>query len=110
MIDKHVISFVSMIRRKYLTVGAKLQPLDLGRRTSFFTMDVITDVAFGEPWGFVDADNDVDDWLKSTEEFLPAATLVSTLPWLSKLIDIPFISQFIMPSDQDKTGPGKLLR
>jgi hypothetical protein len=45
--DSHILDFVKLIRRKYVTVGSKLKPLDMAQIASFLTMDVITDVAFG---------------------------------------------------------------
>jgi hypothetical protein len=108
MIDEHVDAFVRLIRQKYIT-SPTIKPLDLARVVSFFTMDAITDIAFGEPWGFVAADEDIGEWCKSIETVMPTANMVSTLPWLSRFLNIPIISQMIMPSDKDKTGPGRLL-
>jgi hypothetical protein len=109
MIDEHVKAFIALIRQKNIT-SAETKPLDFAQAVTFFTMDAITDIAFGEPWGFVAADEDIGEWCKSIEGVIPVANMVSTLPWLSHLLNIPFIMRMIMPSDKDEKGPGKLLR
>jgi hypothetical protein len=73
-------------------------------------MDTITNIAFGEPWGFIAANEDIGEWYKSIEKIIPAANMISTLPWLSHFLNILFISRMIMPSDMDEKGSGKLLR
>jgi len=109
-IDSHVLDFINLIRRKYLTVGSKITPIDLAEKASYFTMDVITDLAFSQTWGCLEQDRDVDDWFRSMELFLPLAARASAIPFLASLFGIPFISRLIMPSDKDEAGPGRLLR
>ncbi|KAF4637192.1 hypothetical protein G7Y89_g902 [Cudoniella acicularis] len=110
MVDKHILSFVDLIRKKYITVDSDLKPLDIAIRAGFFTMDVITDIAFGQTWGCLSKDEDVGEWFATQELVMPITIQVSTLPWLASLLRIPFIAQFIMPSEKDKTGAGRLLR
>jgi cytochrome P450 len=109
-IDSHVIDLISLIRRKYLTTGANLKPIDLAEKASFFTLDVITDLAFGHTWGCLQQDKDVDNWFGSMEVFLPLAMRVATIPILASLFEVPFIAKLIMPSERDEEGPGRLLR
>jgi hypothetical protein len=104
-----VLEFLDLIRRKYLSTTSELRPLDLARRVSFFAMDVITDIAFGSPWGCLPKDEDVDKWFETAELLLPNAIMVSTIPWLARLISIPVIGRLVLPSDKDKTGAGRLI-
>ncbi|KAH8654015.1 pisatin demethylase [Tricladium varicosporioides] len=109
LINNHVLALVNLIRRKYITTGSDLRPFDLALRASFFTMDVITDISFGQTWGCLDTDSDVADWFKTQETVMPAAIQISTIPWLAKLLRIPFVGKMVMPSDKDEKGAGKLL-
>lgn len=104
-----MIEYIALIRRKYISRGSDLRPMDLARKMAFFTMDVTTDIAFGQCWGCLAKDEDVDDWFASAELLLPNAIMVSTIPWLAKLFQVPVIGRLVMPSDKDKTGAGRLL-
>jgi hypothetical protein len=110
MVDKHLQNFINLIRTKYIATGSDHVPMDLARKSSFFTMDVITDIAFGDPWGCLIHDDDVYKWFASMELQLPSAMRASTLPWLADLFAIPVLAKFVMPSENDPIGAGKLLR
>jgi hypothetical protein len=104
-----MIEYIKLIRRKYLSHDSELRPMDLARKMAFFTMDVTTDIAFGQCWGCLAKDEDIDKWFESSELMLPNAIMVSTIPWLAKLFQILVIGRHVMPSDKDKIGAGRLL-
>lgn len=83
--------------------------MDFVRRISFFTMDVITEIAFGQSWGCLLVDADIGGWFASMELVMPNAFKASTIPRLADLVRLPFIGRFIMPSEKDKTGPGRMI-
>ena len=79
---------------------------------SFLTMDVITDVAFGQTWGCLEKDEDVFNWFESMhqmEQFLPITIRTATIPWIANLFSIPLVGKMIMLSNKDGIGPGKLV-
>lgn len=102
--------FIDLIRSKYISPHSELKPMDLARKSSFFTMDVMTEISFGQCWGCLTRDEDVDKWFEYNEKMLPAAIMFSTLPWLAYTFSIPIIGRMVMPSPNDPTGTGKLLR
>jgi hypothetical protein len=73
-------------------------------------MDVITDIAFGTPWGCLVHDEDIDGWFESMQSQLPRAIRASTIPWLADLFSIPIFGKLVMPSENDPIGAGKLLK
>ena len=83
--------------------------MDFARKAAYFTMDVTTEISFGEPWGCLAKDEDVDKWFESNEEILPNGIMFSTIPWMASLFSIPVVGRLVMPSDKDPTGAGKLL-
>jgi hypothetical protein len=109
-VDKYLLQFIDLIRRKYISTASELRPLDFARRISFFAMDFTTDIAFGSPWGCLAQDEDVGKWFETSELLLPNVIMVSTIPWLAKLFAIPIIGRLVMPSDKDQTGAGRLIR
>jgi hypothetical protein len=80
----------------------------MGRKASFFTMDVITDVAFGQPFGNLSNDRDTFDYIQNTEDLIPAMSRLTALPALRTLFQSSFGTLF-SPSDKDKKGAGKLI-
>lgn len=108
-VDEHMLSWMALIRRKYISSDSELRPMDLARKAAFFTMDITTEISFGEPWGCLTKDEDVDKWFESSEQILPNAIMFSTIPWMASLFSIPIIGRLVMPSDRDPIGPGKLL-
>jgi hypothetical protein len=109
IIDKHIQSFVDLLRRKYISSTSEFKPMDLARKSAYFTMDVVTEISFDHCWGCLSKDEDVDKWFESNEKFLPISIMFSTIPWLAYIFSIPLIGRMVMPSDNDKTGPGRLL-
>jgi hypothetical protein len=50
-IDKQIAKLVALIERKYISSGKDYRPMDLGKKGQFFTLDVISDLAFGKAFG-----------------------------------------------------------
>lgn len=108
-IDTHVINLVRLLRSKYLSTTATFKPVDIARKAAFFTMDVITDVAFAKPFGNLTNDEDMYRYIQSTEEMLPVMIMMTSVPALSAFFQIGWVSKFLFPSDKDNTGVGKLI-
>jgi hypothetical protein len=103
-----VLELVDLIERKYLSTDSDYRPLDFGRKAQYFTLDVISNVAFGEPFGFLATDSDVHRYIQTTEENLPAIILVTILPWINWALRLPIVKS-VLPSDKDTIGLGKII-
>ncbi|KAK0609483.1 cytochrome P450 [Immersiella caudata] len=51
-----------------------------------FTIDVISDLAFGKPFGYIDQDGDVFGYTKITPSLIPALAALSNIPSLAKVL------------------------
>lgn len=82
--------------------------MDLARKVQYFTLDVISKVGLGTSFGMLRSDNDIDDYLKSSEEGLEVgnAALALGFSWLAHS---PFLGKLIAPSPRDKNGFGKMM-
>ncbi|RSL68941.1 hypothetical protein CEP54_002545 [Fusarium duplospermum] len=103
-IDKNILAFIKLLR-KYADEN---KPIDLGRRAQFFTLDVLSDLAFGEPFGFLETDSDVYEYIKTTEETLPMVMVTTVVPWLVKVLSSP-IFKSLLPSEKDRLGFGRVM-
>lgn len=81
----------------------------MGRKAAFFTMDVITDIAFGQPFGNLTSDTDMYDYIELTEEMLRAMAKVTSIPILRKVLDMDWVNKLLFPSDKDEKGIGKMM-
>jgi cytochrome P450 len=82
--------------------------MDLGRKIQYFTLDVISTIGFGQPFGDIKADADLNDYIKSGEEGLTVVTLSVALG-LTPYLQWPPIARLLGPSEKDKSGFGKML-
>ncbi|KAK3939350.1 pisatin demethylase [Diplogelasinospora grovesii] len=108
-IDARLSDFIRLIQSKYLSKpDSRVVPMDLAKKIQFLTLDVISTVGLGKSFGMLAADQDVDDYLKSSEEGLLLGNTVLALG-LSNIAHIAYLGQLISPSVKDKTGFGKMM-
>lgn len=108
IIDRHVTNLVTLIRTKYLSDGEQGLIVDLAEKLQFFALDVVMDIATGNPFGDLVHDEDRHKYLKSTADSLPAIAMVSSVPWAGKLLQSNFVAPLIAPQ-AGEYGIGKIV-
>ncbi|OHW98813.1 cytochrome P450 [Colletotrichum incanum] len=103
-IDQNVLRLVNLVD-KYVSED---KPFDFGFKAQYFTLDVISDIAFGQPFGDLATDSDVHEYIKTMERNMPTILMTSVLPWLLALFSSP-IFRSMMPSEKDAIGVGKIM-
>ncbi|KAK1447260.1 cytochrome P450 [Colletotrichum melonis] len=103
-IDQNVLRLIGLIE-KY---ASRDEAFDFGAKAQYFTLDVISDLAFGEPFGDLATDSDVHEYIKTMEQNMPTILVTSVLPWLLALLSSP-IFRSMMPSEKDAIGVGKTM-
>ena len=83
--------------------------MDLARKTQYFTLDVITKIAFGEPFGNIEHDRDTHRYLQSTEEMMVPVILLGSVPLFRWLITFEWIAKLAFPTGKEAVGMGKIL-
>lgn len=106
-IDFNVSAFVKLVE-KYATSGSDFKPMDLGQKAQFFTLDTITHLAYGKSFGFLESDSDLFDYIKTAEDSLPAAMMVTVLPWMNWILQTRLVKS-VLPSEKDPIGFGKIV-
>lgn len=104
-IDQTILNLINLFDSNYVSVN---KPFDLGRKAQFFTLDVISTVAYGEPFGFLETNTDVYEYIKTTEENVPTIIVTTALPWLMELLKSPLLKS-LLPSEKDRLGLGKIM-
>lgn len=86
-----------------------MRALDFTKVAQYFTLDVITDVAFGKAFGFLSKDEDLYGYIKMTEDLVPLMNFMSVLPTLARFLNLRWVKAMIGPSVKDKKGMGRLM-
>ena len=85
----------------------------MSKLIQYLTMDVITHLLFGKPFGYVRTQSDVHGFLKIVRERLPIVEAFSVLTELSTLLRlmsyVPGLERLI-PNPRDKSGIGRVMR
>ncbi|KAM5354971.1 hypothetical protein ACJ41O_001617 [Fusarium nematophilum] len=107
-IDEGISRFIRLIEDKYLSTPTHHRPVDFARKTQYMTLDIISKIAFGEPFGFMDHDKDFYGYIKTTEDTVPMMQMFALIPWLIKLLQSP-LCKALMPSERDAVGLGPIM-
>lgn len=107
-VNERLEDFLHLIRSKYVSSDREIIPMDLATKVQYFTLDVISSVGLGKAFGMLESDQDVDNYLQSSEEGLTIGhnALALGFSWLAQA---PFIGRFIAPSPKDNNGFGKMM-
>jgi cytochrome P450 len=82
--------------------------MDLAKKIPYFTLDVISHVGLGEPFGDLLADKDQKDYLEASEEGLKIGNTAFALG-IGWLPGTPIIGPAISPSEKDASGFGRMM-
>ncbi|KAI0810414.1 cytochrome P450 [Xylaria sp. FL0064] len=107
-IDRQILGLVNLIGAKYLSTTTMYRPVQFFRKVSFFALDVIGDISFGRPFGFLSQDTDLYQYHQISDDTLPLMNIVSTMPWLASILHKwPF--SMMLPTEGDRVGFGCLM-
>lgn len=107
-VDARVQEFVQLIKTKYLSTEDRARPMECAKKIQYFTLDVISSVGLGRPFGMLVNDGDELGFIKSAEEGLYKASVFIALG-LSWVTHIPWFGRLLSPSPKDSGGFGRIL-
>ncbi|EXF77928.1 cytochrome P450 [Colletotrichum fioriniae PJ7] len=103
-VDENILRLINLVDR-YVSEN---KAFDFGLKAQYFTLDVISDLAFGEPFGDVASDSDVHEYIRTSEQNMPNVVLGAVLPWLPALLSSPLL-RCLLPSDEGTIGLGRTI-
>ncbi|KAF1812194.1 putative P450 monooxygenase [Eremomyces bilateralis CBS 781.70] len=107
-IEEQILNLIALIERSYTSDSERYNPVDLARIMTFFTLDVISGIAFGRPFGFLTDNSDPFGYLQNLRMMLPAIMFFSVYPELLGILRLPAV-QYFFPKASDATGVGKVM-
>ena len=103
-IDARVVDMIDLIRTKYSNTV-----VDMSIITRYFTLDVLSTIAFGRPFGFMAANEDLWDYDKLTTQAMMVLEWVvhhRTFRWIFQSSLVQYLGA---PKPTDKRGMGPML-
>jgi cytochrome P450 len=104
-VDTHVTELINLIRHDYVE---KKQALDFARLAGFFTLDILTKIAFGQAIGFLKENTDLYDYHKQSSAFYPIMELSSNHPTILAILNSRMMAS-AAPKPTDKVGFGAIV-
>ena len=109
-IDERMRDFIRLIERKYVCTDTEPgRQMDLGLTAQYFTLDVISALAFDQPFGDLIIDEDKFDYIKALRKAMVGLMLMTELPELYFFLERSSLVKFLAPSGKDDFGFGKLI-
>ncbi|PTB68170.1 cytochrome P450 [Trichoderma citrinoviride] len=107
-LDRQLLSFINLLERKYVSSGPDVRPFDMAEKTQFFALDAIGDISLGQPFGYLDKDQDLYQYNKINATSLPVMNVVSVMPALASLVHT-WPLRLMLPKEGDQVGFGRLM-
>ncbi|OLN86894.1 Pisatin demethylase 13 [Colletotrichum chlorophyti] len=107
-IDKNIASFIDLIDRKYISTPAEFRPMDMASKSTYFALDVISELGFGTPYGFLKEDRDMYQYVSTKDAFFPVMITMGNVPWLATLMHT-WPLNLGLPKSGDSAGFGALM-
>lgn len=115
-IDGVILGLKRYIRSKYLCSPSSKSSgkkegrlLDFANAAQYFALDVISKIAFGKEFGFLEADTDVNGYVAALDIFAPALSLFADIPWMRKILANRWVFEKAGPKVTDEQGPGRIM-
>ncbi|KAK4235349.1 Pisatin demethylase [Achaetomium macrosporum] len=108
LIDEQVAGLVSLLETKYLSTETDFKPVDLARKVQYFTLDVISSLAFGKAFGYLKADADLFSYIQTTESTLPVLLATALMPWFLRILQSPRL-KWLLPNAREMVGIGNVM-
>lgn len=112
VIDTIVDQLLHHLRSKTTCTNNSGNPsaIDLAHSINYFTMDVITRLAFGQEIGFLASDSDVHGLIAAIKYAMKTYTVPLAIPWLRDIFTSRLFLALFGPKPTDKSGVGLLIK
>ena len=75
----------------------------------YFTLDVLSQLAFGEKFGYMEAKTDLYDYNKTSADFLPLLEWITNHPSIRAILTSAPVQALAAPKGTDAIGQGKII-
>ncbi|KAJ6441509.1 benzoate 4-monooxygenase cytochrome P450 [Purpureocillium lavendulum] len=108
LIDEQVTNLVSLID-KQLSDTDKRGVIDLAEKIQYFSLDVISSLAFGKTFGYMAMNKDRFGYIEMAGKTVYILVSTTLIPGVISLMQSPYLS-WLVPSVKDMGGIGDIIR
>lgn len=108
LIDEQVANLVKLIETKYLSDNDRYRAVDLAQKIQYFALDVISSLAFGKAFGYMESDQDKFRYIETTGKTVYILVSTTLIPGVISMLQSPYL-RWIMPSVKDMGGIGDVI-
>ena len=109
-IDERVRDLIRLIESKYICTREEPgKQMDFAEKAQFFTLDVISGLAFDQPFGNLIVDEDTHGYVKAAEDGIHMIMALTELPEVRSFLEKSSLVKMLAPSASDKIGLGKII-
>ncbi|RKU45312.1 hypothetical protein DL546_007167 [Coniochaeta pulveracea] len=109
LIDESVLDLVHLLETKYVSTDANYRPVELASKIQYFTLDVISNLAFGSKLGYVRDDADTYGYIKTTQQTVPFLMTTCLMPTVVAIIQSPKL-KWLLPDAENMVGIGTVMK
>ncbi|KAI1338852.1 cytochrome P450 [Xylariaceae sp. FL0016] len=107
-IDRQILELTKLIDDKYISTANDYRPVQFFEKISYFALDVIGDITYGDAFGYLREDRDLYRYNEINESSMPIMSVIAAMPWLAAfLYKWPF--KLMLPKEGDQVGFGQLM-
>ncbi|KAK6951145.1 hypothetical protein Daesc_007676 [Daldinia eschscholtzii] len=106
-IDSQIVYFIDVVRRNHLSTS-ETRYVDFATLSRYFTLDVITRLAYGKAFGFMDSD-DLYGYTSKIDDGLKFLNLAQEIPFVRRVIFSHTFYALFGAKPTDETGIGKIM-
>ncbi|PLB47364.1 putative cytochrome P450 monooxygenase [Aspergillus steynii IBT 23096] len=107
LVDMRIRDWLQKMNENFVKTG---NSFDFSWWAVYFAYDVISEMGFGAPFGFIEKGEDVGGLIQGFHDGLPAFGFLARLHPFTTWIKTTFLKKYIVATPQDDSGIGVLMR
>ncbi|KAF2639602.1 flavonoid 3',5'-hydroxylase [Massarina eburnea CBS 473.64] len=107
LVDKNISNWITKLDARFATSGQKF---DFSPWAVYMAYDVISEVGFGEPFGFIEQETDVGGLIQGFHDGLVPFGIMARLYPFTNWVKSTFLGKYLVASPEQDSGIGSLMR
>ncbi|KAJ5147049.1 hypothetical protein N7476_001423 [Penicillium atrosanguineum] len=107
LIDARICEWSNKLDQSFVNTG---EPFDFAWWAVYMAYDIISEIGFGRPFGFIEKGEDIGGLIKGFHDGLPAFGLLARLHPFTSWMKTTFMKKYLVATPQDNSGIGVLMR
>ncbi|KAJ5409605.1 uncharacterized protein N7487_003964 [Penicillium crustosum] len=107
LLDARINAWTTKLNEKFAKSG---EAFDFAWWAVYMAYDIISEIGFGEPFGFIEKGEDIGGLIQGFHDGLPAFGLLARLHPFTSWIKTTFLKKYLVAKPEDNSGIGVLMR